>query len=308
LGVIGASLGLAFQSVEHNFEIVGHDKEPEVAGQARKIGAVDRTDWNLISACEPADIIFLALPVMAVRDTLEAIAPYLKPGCIVTDTVSTKQQVLAWAEELLPDNVNFIGGDPLVGAEGRGIEFANEKLFQGALYCLTPLPSADEEALRVVAELVSLTGAQPFFIDPAEHDGLVAGAAQLPFIVSAALAKTLAESSAWRDLQRMAGYDFLEATAIAAVDPAVLRDSCLTNATSIARWIDACVESLNAIRGVITGADPEQVEQLFLDVQDARDEVIRGSAEERRIAEETDRLGRGRLRAMFFGSPWSSRR
>jgi len=293
--------------VEHNFELIGHDKEPTVANQARKINAVDRTEWNLISACEGADVIFLALPVMAVRDTLQVITPYLKPGCIVTDTASTKQQVLRWAEELLPDTVNFIGGDPLVGSEGRGIEAANGDLFQGALYCLVPAPSADGEAVRILADLVSLIGARPYFIDAAEHDGLVGGTAHLPFIVSAALARTLMGSPAWQELRRMAGHDFLQATTLAAVDSVLLRDSCLTNTASIIRWIDACVASLNAIRAVIAAEDPERVEQLFLDVHSARDEVIRGSAEEQRAARELDQVGRGQFRSMLFGSRLGSR-
>lgn len=307
LGLIGGSLGLALQRVEHNFELVGHDKEPTVANQARSIGAVDRTAWNLISACEEADVIFLAIPVVAVRDTLTAIAPYLKPGCIITDTANTKQQVLQWAEELLPTNVNFIGGDPLVGAEGRGIESATEDLFQGALYCLTPTPAADPEAVRVLADLVSVIGAEPYFIDAAEHDGLMAGVAHLPLIVSAALVKTLAGSPTWRESRRMAGHDFLQATAVAGVDPNVLRDSCLVNAASISRWIDACVDSLKAIREVIASQDAEQVEKLFLDVQRVRADVMRGSAEERRATEELAEAGRARFRDMILGSRLGSR-
>ncbi|MGQ9715149.1 MAG: prephenate dehydrogenase/arogenate dehydrogenase family protein, partial [Anaerolineae bacterium] len=62
LGLVGSSLGLALRAQGGEYEVVGHDREPAVASQARKMGAVDATEWNLIAACEGADLICLALP------------------------------------------------------------------------------------------------------------------------------------------------------------------------------------------------------------------------------------------------------
>ncbi len=47
LGLTGTSMGLALQREAGEFEIVGHDKLPEVAQAACKAGAVQRTEWNL---------------------------------------------------------------------------------------------------------------------------------------------------------------------------------------------------------------------------------------------------------------------
>ena len=62
LGLIGGSIGLALRRAEVESEIVGHDREPLKARQAKKLGAVDRADWNLISACEGADMVIIATP------------------------------------------------------------------------------------------------------------------------------------------------------------------------------------------------------------------------------------------------------
>ena len=118
--------------------MVGHDKDPKHAGAAQKMKAVDRTDWNLINACEKADLVVLAVPLNAVEDTLKAIAADLKPGCVITDTVSLKQPVLAAAERWLPDSVSFVGGDPLVTSDGSGPDAASADLFEASLYCITP--------------------------------------------------------------------------------------------------------------------------------------------------------------------------
>ncbi|MFQ6058246.1 MAG: prephenate dehydrogenase [Anaerolineae bacterium] len=303
LGLIGGSLGLALQKVKTDFEIVGHDIDYTIAGRAQKLGAIDRADWNLISACEGADLIFIATPLMAIKDTLTAIAPYLKPGCIVTDTATIKGQVLQWAEEILPHTVSFIGGDPVVGKEGTGLDAAAADLFAGALYCLVPLSGAEPEAVGLLSNLVSLIGARPYFVDAAEHDGLMAGVGHLPFILSTALLSATSRSTAWREMRRIAGYPFREATHLASDDPLTYRDICLANRQGIVRWIDACLESLKEVRELVAAEDREGLESLFTEMLTARGKWLRGVEEEpseaRRALEEAGRRG---LRGLLFGS------
>ena len=238
LGLIGGSIGLALCQTGNDYEVVGHDREHAVAGKARKLGAVGKTEWNLVSACEEADLIIVATPVMAIKETLTAIASYLKPGCLITDTASIKGPVMAWAKEILPDTVNFVGGNPIISQEGSlptGIEGARADLFQGGLYCLTPSPEAAPQAVQLATDLVHLLGASPFFLDAAEHDGLMAGVDHLPFILSAALLETAVQSPAWREMRKLAGDAFQSVTRFSSGDAATYRDACLTNGENIVR-------------------------------------------------------------------------
>ncbi len=120
LGLIGASIGLALSREQRDFEIVGHDKSPAAAGQAKKLQAVDKTDWNLISACEGAGLVILALPLGAIRETMQALAGELAAGAVVLDTASVKAPVQAWADELLPPTVTFVGTHPIVAVDQVG--------------------------------------------------------------------------------------------------------------------------------------------------------------------------------------------
>ena len=63
LGLIGASAGLALRRHTDRVTVVGHDPNPTAAGTAKKAGAVDRTEWNLINAISGADRVLLALPL-----------------------------------------------------------------------------------------------------------------------------------------------------------------------------------------------------------------------------------------------------
>ena len=58
LGLTGAGLGLALQREEATFEIVGHDKAPDVVQAAKRVGAVQRIEWNLHRAVEPAELVW----------------------------------------------------------------------------------------------------------------------------------------------------------------------------------------------------------------------------------------------------------
>ena len=109
LGKRGSSVGLALKSSELDFRVIGHDKEAEVAKQARTLGAVDSTPWNLIAACEPADVVILTIPFDQVQKTLMAVGPELRPGCVVLDTSPFKQPVIAWAARCLGYGVQFVG-------------------------------------------------------------------------------------------------------------------------------------------------------------------------------------------------------
>ncbi|MEA3459776.1 MAG: prephenate dehydrogenase, partial [Chloroflexota bacterium] len=225
----------------------------------------DKTHWNLISACEGADLIILAIPVMAIKETLKAIASYLKPGCLVMDTASIKGPVMKWAEEFLPESVSFVGGDPIVGVESEatGLEAAAPDLFQGALYCLTPSPNADPDAVKLATDLVYLLGAQPYFLGAVEHDGLMAGIAHLPFILSAALLRATARAASWREMRKLAGSAFAAGTHFASGDPDTYRDACLLNEENIVHWIDAYRDELGKLRGIIASKDADKLGEVF---------------------------------------------
>lgn len=306
LGFIGTSLGLALQKIKTDFEIVGHDKEHAQAGRAQQLGAVDRTDWNLISACEDAGLIILAVPVMAVKETFQALRPYLKADTVITDTASTKQPVLQWAQELLPSGVSFIGGDPLVGRVGS-TESARADLFEGALYCLVPTPAADPEAVQLITNLVAALGARPYFIDAPEHDGLVAATSHLPLLMPAGLLNAVAGSPAWRELRKLAAADFRNATALAEMSPETLRDLCLANSPGIARWLDLTIQSLQTMRQAVLNADSAGLEAYFTASYAARDELLTPTESVTNAPAMAD-LGRDQLRSMLFGSLGHSRR
>lgn len=253
--------------------MIGHDRDHVAHQEAKKLGAVDRTEWNLISACEGADLVILATPAGAIEETLEAIGPHLRPGCVVMDTASLKRPVLAWAAQHLPDQVHFVGGDPILSATVRGqggLEAARADLFRGGLFCLVPAPTTDSDAVKLAADLVSLLDAKPLFLDAEEHDGLLAAVDHLPVLLALAMLEALIRQPAWRELRKVAGPAFDTSTRLITPSSVAHSDVYILNKENVVRWIDELLASLNSIRGTLLEEETEALAERFLNAQEER--------------------------------------
>ena len=263
LGLIGGSIGLALkQANEPGWEIVGYVRRPEAASIALSSGAVDRVEMNLERVVREADFVIIATPVLTIRGILSQIADCLSPGCVVTDTASTKLEVMKWAEELLPATVDFVGGHPMAGKETYGIQAAEAKLFQGCTYCLTPAKRVSPEAMDKVVDMVKKLGASPLFIDAEEHDNLVAGISHLPMLLSAALVSATTKDSSWDKMSKLAASGYRDLTRLASGNPEVNAHMCLSNRQAITHWIDEFTKELARYRHLVDVGDKHLQETL----------------------------------------------
>lgn len=288
LGLIGTSIGLGLRrwSTQNGkrdavLEITGFDLDLEHQNFSKKIKAVDRTEWDLVKSVRSADVVIVAVPPLAVRDVFEAIGPNLKPGAIVTDTTSTKAQVMQWADDLLPSTAHFVGGHPMAG-KAQSIEGAEADLFKGATWCVVPSVRASEAAVQTVLGIISALEAEPLFIDAHEHDGHVGGISHLPFLLSISLMRAVSQDASWRDMKHLTAGGFRDVSRLAAASAEMHRDICATNRESILRWVDQVIEELQSTRSLIA-AGTQDADQELLDVfNQARDARAEWATAERR--------------------------
>jgi prephenate dehydrogenase len=270
LGLIGGSMGLALRASGKDLHVVGHDQDPGLSKLARKMGAVDEGRFNLPHACEDADLLVIATPITALRETLADVSPHLKPGCVVTDTAPLKGPVLAWAEETLP-GVPFIAGLPVVNPaaqptslmDPQGLESARADLFQDALYALCAPPQADPKAVKRVTDMVNLLGARPFYVDQAELDGIQAVTKILPALLNLALLQVISQEPGWREARKLADHIFGMSTAPLAEQAASQRAQALLNAQHLLPRLEALVNQLTQLDQWIRHKDADSLEQAF---------------------------------------------
>ncbi|CAN5710102.1 prephenate dehydrogenase/arogenate dehydrogenase family protein [soil metagenome] len=287
LGLIGGSIGLGLKQWSNRngkrddvLDITGFDIDLDNQNYAKKIKAVDRTEWNIVSAVESADLVILAVPALATREVMENIGSRLRDGTVVCDVSSTKADVMKWAEELLPPTVHFIGTHPMAGGS-RSIESADGDLFRGATWCVVPSVQADEAAVQTVLGLVSALGAEPLFVDAHEHDGFVGAISHLPFVLSIALMRAVSSDPAWRDMQQLSATGFQDVSRLAGASAEMHRDICVTNREAVTRWIDEAVDELQQIRSLVSAGTEEADESLLQVFEEARDARARWATRER---------------------------
>lgn len=280
-GLIGTSLGMALkQSPLADLTVVGTDSDHRSRSGAQKKGAFDKIENRLLPAVEGAEIVVLATPVMAMKDLFEIMAPRLLAGCIVTDVGSSKRVVLEWADQYLPDTVEFVGGHPMAGKESPGPEEATADLFTGAIYCIIPSSKASQRAASEISTLVEAIGAKPYYIGVEEHDSFVAAASHLPFLLSTTLVSCTSKSTNWEDIAQLASSGYRDITRLAAGDVTMHRDICVTNPKPIVAWIDAFIRELHEVRQILddeSEPDSDAVEAVFEQANLARAKWMAGA-------------------------------
>jgi prephenate dehydrogenase len=261
-GLIGSSLALALKSQKNPPQIGGFDLNSDsrrgAAGLKASSGtkAFDRVSGNLAETVRGADLVVVSAPVRAMELLFRELATVATPGTVITDTGSTKQQVLAWAEALLPESLPFVGGHPMAGKVSAGPWDADETLFQNATYCLCPLPRTERQAVDRVVKLVESLGATPYFVDAHEHDGLVAAISHLPYLVSVGVVNAVAGGRSWREAATLAAGGFATASHLTESDPQMFTDICITNREAILWQLDQLSAELATLRDGIERGDP----------------------------------------------------
>ncbi len=277
MGLIGTSLAMALRAAEGerallgDLTVVGYDQDPRATADARGRLAIDREARTLQDAVKGAHLVVLAVPVQATRDLLQQLVPHLAHEAVVTDVASTKAAVMQWAAELLPRNVDFIGGHPMAGKEQSGGRAADADLFTDAVYCMVTPPTARPQSAQLVDAMIRQVGGKPYYIEAEEHDAYVGAVSHLPFILSTALVEATSTSPAWKEMTMLAATGYRDISRLASGDVAMHRDIAMTNQAALLRWIDAATEQLIAIREMIARGDAAQTEAWFAHAREARE-------------------------------------
>ena len=283
LGLIGCSLGMALKRAKGSeVEITGTSRTEETIKIALQRGAIDRPQPKLKEAVSGAELVIIATPISAIPEVFQEIREHLPSGSIVTDTASTKAQVVRWAAEFLPPQVRFVGGHPMAGKERAGPLEAEASLFERKAYCLIPSPAADERAMEACVALSKAVGAFPIVLSAEEHDKIAAGASHILILLSAALISATSAHPSWPLIARIAGNGFRDLSRLASGSPRLHFDICITNKENIIEWLDRYMDELRRYREILAGSSQELLEILER-ARDKRERWIRFRAEGREL-------------------------
>lgn len=246
-GLIGASFGLALRQAGFIGPILGVSSERALA-DALAVGAIDR-GVTLAEAAGQAELVFLSQSIGRILDTLRHLDPLLRPGALVTDAGSTKNEIVDHARQFIRRG-QFLGGHPMAGKELRGAAAAEAGLFQGCTWVLTPDEPAELEtpAARAFVDWLDRIGARLVALDCDEHDRVVAFTSHLAQLASTALASSVGENLSEERHLRVAGPGLRGMTRLALSSYDLWRDILATNTEHIDRALSRYVQKMEYIR------------------------------------------------------------
>nr|WP_215730842.1 bifunctional prephenate dehydrogenase/3-phosphoshikimate 1-carboxyvinyltransferase [Pseudomonas lalucatii] len=272
LGLIGGSFAKGLRERGLCREVVGVDLDPESRRLAVELGVVDRCEESLAAACAGAEVIQLAVPILAMEKLLGQLAELDLGDAVLTDVGSAKGSVVRAARRVfegLP--ARFVPGHPIAGSEQSGVEAANGELFRRHKVILTPLAETEPQALGLVDRLWRELGADVEHMQVEHHDQVLAATSHLPHLLAFGLVDSLAKRSENLEIFRYAAGGFRDFTRIAGSDPVMWHDIFLANREAVLRTLDVFRDDLDALRDAVDAGDGHQLLGVFTRARVARE-------------------------------------
>jgi prephenate dehydrogenase len=263
-GLIGGSLGLALRENQFPGQIFGIDRK-EVLNKAVECGAIDTGSEYIEEGIKNAEIVILATPVREIIQLLEKIKPFLSKECLVTDTGSTKTEIIKRANIVFSDKNDFIGGHPMAGLEKGGIEHAKADLFSGKPYITVSRKNNSEIASLKMSHLLKKIGAFEIKLSADEHDRIIALVSHLPQLISVIMTNMFGQQvqeGYSEKCFKIGGNAFNELTRVASSPFSMWGDIYQTNSEWVISFIDNLEEMLEIAKKKLA-TNPYTLEEDF---------------------------------------------
>ncbi|PKF72585.1 bifunctional prephenate dehydrogenase/3-phosphoshikimate 1-carboxyvinyltransferase [Pseudomonas fluvialis] len=272
LGLIGGSFAKGLRERGLFFEVVGVDLDAQSCQLAVQQGVVDRCESDLAKACQGADVIQLAVPILAMEKLLGQLAQLDLGDAVLTDVGSAKGSVVRAARRVLEGRLaRLVPGHPIAGSEQSGVEAAKADLFRRHKVILTPLAETDAAALARIDLLWRELGADVEHMDIEHHDQVLAATSHLPHMLAFTLVDSLAKRSENLEIFRYAAGGFRDFTRIAGSDPVMWHDIFIANRDAVLRTLDAFRDDLDALREAVAEGDGHHLLGVFTRARVARE-------------------------------------
>ena len=270
-GLMGGSFALGLKQAGLVKSIAGFSASEKTRQRALQLQVIDIACDSVAQTVEGADLVLLAVPVSATRQSLEAIVPALSPNALLMDVGSTKCDVVAAARQTLGERLScFVPAHPIAGKELAGIEHAESGLYKNRRTVLTPLSETGAHQISKAKAVWQALGSTVFTMTPESHDATFAAVSHLPHLLAFAAVNGLMVQTEGADFLRMAGPGFRDFSRIAGSDPAVWRDILSANQTEVLSQITHFKQALALLEEALKNQDTQALQSLIAQASQVR--------------------------------------
>jgi len=271
LGLIGGSLGLKLQSLNHTIFGIANNELNEKKAKEKKLANFVSCDLSLLKKCE---LIILALPIKDLIIPSQRLIESIPQETIVTDVGSVKEPIVNTWENLHP---LFIGSHPMAGTEKKGVDSGYEGLFKSAKWIITPTQNSDSNAVRTISELIKSMDCEICQASPKEHDEAVSLISHLPIFLASTLIETAhtKNNPALLNLtQKLAATGFADTSRVGGGNEKLGLDLAMNNQINVLNAINNFKNKLNTLESLIKEKNWELLSKKLSEAKEIRKRFI----------------------------------
>jgi cyclohexadieny/prephenate dehydrogenase len=276
IGHIGSSIARRIKRDKLAKRVVALESKPEHRQQALALGVIDAATGDAAEAIRDADLVIVCTPISAYAEVGAAVAPYLKPGAILSDVGSVKVAAVRDLAPHVPAGRWLVPGHPVAGTEHSGPGAGLVDLFEGRWTILTPTPGTDPAVVEKVASLWRAMGSTIEIMEPAHHDQVLAITSHLPHLIAYTIVGTATdlEKTLQQEVIKFSASGFRDFTRIAASDPTMWRDVFLNNRDAVLEVLGRFNEDLSVLQRAVRNGDGQTLFDLFTRTRAIRRAIV----------------------------------
>ena len=270
LGLIGGSFARDVRRLGLAKQLIGYDNNASYRKEISSLNLVDYLAAVPDEKLAETELVLLAVPVKAFDEVLAQIRPHLSSSAIVTDAGSVKSPLLKIMSTPEYLGMRFVGGHPIAGSEHNGPRAAQEKLFSGKRFILTPSETTEYDVVERVRGLWESLGAAVSVMDAETHDKIFASVSHLPHLLAYASIQAIANSET-PDVLGHSGAGLKDFSRIASSSPEMWADIFLENSQNLLLRINTFKNALSALEDAVRDNDKQKLKELLSQAKNERD-------------------------------------
>ena len=259
LGLLGGSYAKALK--KQGFSVEAVTRSQSTIDYALEQGIIDGgaafPDPEIIGR---ADFVVLAMYPQTLLDWVKEHQRHFKPGALITDVTGVKTCVVEPVQQMLRPDVEFIAAHPMAGRETLGVRNADDSIFRGANYIVTPTEKNTPQAIEACEELGRVLGfARVSRLTPEKHDEMIGFVSQLTH----AIAVALMTCNDIEGLEKYTGDSFRDLTRIAKINDEMWSELFLANREALLEQMDQFTAQFAVMRQQLAAGDREGMRDVM---------------------------------------------
>ena len=267
LGLLGGSLAKALKEYT-DYEVVGYARRQEVCDAAIQDGVVKAAWTEVEPLIKNSDIVVFSLPPDTNARLFTETAHLFRPGQVITDVSSAKENFVRAIYESIPKGTVFVSVHPMAGSEKGGYEVSHKNLFKGMGWIVLEDKASDvysEEVAQELADMGRALGSRIEFVDIYAHDAYLAMVSHMPHLLASILTQVSGGDELGELRMKLSAGGFRDCTRVAGGLPSMWREIIYGNRHNVIECLTQIESEIEHVKAILSQDDEGQALESYLE-------------------------------------------